>query len=270
MMNFKKFPELKIGGFILGLYFLWAILWISISGVDYKPLLNIELELLGPRFSGPIFGTDVLGRSLFEVLSVGLAYTFSLSIFVSFCSCAIGILIGYLSAIKIKFVSEIMDLFTNVIFIFPSILLAILIMSFAGNSIKGLVACLIFTSWPGYARIARGETMRVMNFGYVESARAAGASNSRLFWKSILPSILPVLSIHFVLGLSGVIISEASLGFLGLGGSEYSWGAVLAMAKVVLLEAPYMVIITSLLMMGLIVSLNLFSDGLRDKLDPKS
>lgn len=270
MKRLKNFPELKIGGIILGFYLFWAIAWIVYAGTDFRPALNIEKELNAPMLSQYIFGTDVLGRSLFEVLSVGLTYTFCLSIFVSVCSCTIGIFFGYLSAIKIKFVSEIMDLFTNVIFIFPSILLAILIMSFAGNSIKGLVACLIFTSWPGYARIARGETMRVMNLGYVESAKAAGATNTRLFWKSILPSILPVISIHFVLGLSGVIISEASLGFLGLGGSEYSWGAILAMAKVVLLEAPYVVIITSLLMMGLIVSLNLFSDGLRDKLDPKS
>ncbi|MFG1484173.1 ABC transporter permease subunit, partial [Halobacteriovorax sp. HFRX-2_2] len=124
-------------------------------------------------------------------------------------------------------------------------------------------------SWPGYARIARGETMRVLNLGYVESARAIGVSEFRLFYKSILPSIVPVISIHFVLGISGVIISEASLGFLGLGASEYSWGAILAMAKLVLLEAPHVVIVTSLLMTGLIISLNLFGDGLRDYLDPK-
>ncbi len=262
--------EIKIGGLILVIYFFWAMIWICLNGNNYSPAMNIEKELISPSLNGFLFGADVLGRSLFEVLSVGLVYTFSISFVVSLSACLIGIFIGYLSAMKIKYVSEFMDLFTNIIFIFPSILLAILVMSMSGASVTGLVLCLIFTSWPGYARIARGETLRVMNLGFVESARAIGVSNFRLFYKSILPSILPVISIHFVLGLSGVVISEASLGFLGLGASEYSWGAILAMAKVVLLEAPHVVLVTSVLMTGLIVSLNLFSDGLRDALDPKN
>ncbi|MFZ8934809.1 MAG: ABC transporter permease, partial [Bacteriovoracaceae bacterium] len=85
-----------------------------------------------------------------------------------------------------------------------------------------------------------------------------------------IPGIFPVLSIHLILGISGVIISEATLGFLGLGGSAYSWGALLSLSKTVLLEAPYIVIIFSLVLAGLIIGLNLLGDGLRDYLDPKS
>lgn len=261
--------EMIIGGAILSLYILWAFGWLMTHGGSYIPESIISHELFSPFSHDYILGTDINGRSLFKVLSVGLIYTVGISLLISISSCVIGIVIGYLSAIRIKFISEIMDMLTNLIFIFPSILLAILVMSFSGQSFSGLVLCLIFTSWPGYARIARGETMRVLNLGYVESARAIGVGEFRLFYKSILPSIIPVISIHFVLGISGVIISEASLGFLGLGASEYSWGAILAMAKLVLLEAPHVVIVTSLLMTGLIISLNLFSDGLRDYLDPK-
>lgn len=261
--------EMVFGGVILSLYIIWAVIWMSTHGSNYSPTSIISNELFKPLTDGYVLGTDINGRSLFEVLSVGLVYTVGISLLISSSACLIGILIGYLSAIRIKFVSEIMDMLTNLIFIFPSILLAILVMSFSGQSYTGLVLCLIFTSWPGYARIARGETMRVLNLGYVESARAIGVGEFRLFYKSILPSIVPVISIHFVLGISGVIISEASLGFLGLGASEYSWGAILSMAKLVLLEAPHVVIVTSLLMTGLIISLNLFSDGLRDYLDPK-
>lgn len=261
--------EMIFGGSILSLYILWAMIWLIAAGTNYIPNSIIAHELFPPFTKNYFLGTDINGRSLFEVLSVGLVYTVGISLLISTSSCVIGIVIGYLSAIRIKFVSEVMDMLTNLIFIFPSILLAILVMSFSGQSFSGLVLCLIFTSWPGYARIARGETMRVLNLGYVESAKAIGVGEFRLFYKSILPSIVPVISIHFVLGISGVIISEASLGFLGLGASEYSWGAILAMAKLVLLEAPHVVIVTSLLMTGLIISLNLFSDGLRDYLDPK-
>lgn len=269
MRNKKINNEMIFGGVILSIYIVWALLWLFMNGFNYTPSSIISHELFAPFSQDYFLGTDINGRSLFKVLSVGLIYTVGISLLISSSACIIGIVIGYLSAIKIKFVSEVMDMFTNLIFIFPSILLAILVMSFSGQSFTGLVLCLIFTSWPGYARIARGETMRVLNLGYVESARAIGVSEFRLFYKSILPSIVPVISIHFVLGISGVIISEASLGFLGLGASEYSWGAILAMAKLVLLEAPHVVIVTSLLMTGLIISLNLFGDGLRDYLDPK-
>ena len=74
--------------------------------------------------------------------------------------------------------------------------------------------------------------------------------------------------VNMVLGISGVIISEAALGFLGLGGSPYSWGAMLSAAKTVLLEAPHIAMILSMTMAGLIIGLNLLGDGLRDYLDP--
>ena len=90
-----------------------------------------------------------------------------------------------------------------------------------------------------------------------------------MFFKVIIPAILPVMIVNMVLGISGVIISEAALGFLGLGGSPYSWGALLATSKTVLLEAPFIAVIISLTMAGLIIGLNLFGDGLRDYLDPK-
>jgi peptide/nickel transport system permease protein len=82
--------------------------------------------------------------------------------------------------------------------------------------------------------------------------------------------MLPIFMVHIILSLSGVIISEATLGFLGLGGSEYSWGVLLSMGKGVLLEAPFIVIITSLALGFLIIGLNLLGDGFRDYLDPKS
>jgi peptide/nickel transport system permease protein len=143
-------------------------------------------------------------------------------------------------------------------------------MSFSGQSLFGLIFVLIFTGWPSYAKLARGETKRILGLCYLEGAKAIGSSKIRIFFKIMIPEILPIFLVHIILGLSGVIISEATLGFLGLGGSEYSWGVLLSMGKSVLLEAPYIVIITSLVLGILIIGLNLLGDGLRDYLDPKS
>lgn len=267
--NVKIPKEMKWGAGLLGAYLLWAAVWLVGWGTSYRPTSDMTQELVWPFSPNFFFGTDIYGRSLFEILSTGLSYSLGMGLAVSSLSLTIGIAVGYLAVTGPRFIRVTMDLATNLIFVFPSILIAILVMSVVGQSFSGLVFALVITGWPGYARIVRGETQRVMGLTYIESARAIGVPKFRLFWTCVIPAILPVLVVHLVLGVSGVIVSEAALGFLGLGGSEYSWGAMLSMAKTVLLEAPFIVFIVSLCMAGLIIGLNLFGDGLRDYLDPR-
>jgi peptide/nickel transport system permease protein len=269
--------EFKFGFLILSLYAIWFVGWLIMQNLvlgsmhsPYIPTMDITRELLSPLSESAILGTDLYGRSIFEILSMGLLYSVMLSFSVSALSVIIGVVIGYLSVAGGRNTSFLLDTITNLVFIFPSILIAILVMSIMGQSLGGLIFVLVLTGWPGYARIARGETQRVLSLSYVESARAVGVGKIRMFLKVILPDILPQMLIHFVLGLSGVIISEAALGFLGLGGSSYSWGALLSEAKVVLLEAPHLTFFVSITMGGLIIGLNLIGDGLRDILDPRN
>ncbi len=277
LKNKKKFNrELKIGLSLVSLYFFWALIWLIYSyfikghfSKPYYPEINISQELLFPLTNGPVFGSDIYGRSLFEVLSSGLIYSLGISFFVSFLSCSFGMIMGYLSLVGKRQISFFINLSIDLIFVFPSILIAILFMAVIGESFWALVFCLTFTQWPSYARISRGEIQRVLSLSYVESSKAVGMGFSRLFLKIIIPEIMPQLSIHFVLGLSGVIITEATLGFLGLGVSEYSWGVILSMAKTVLLEAPFIIGISGIVMAGMIMASNLLGDGLRDYLDVK-
>lgn len=269
--------ELKFGISILGLYLLWAIVWFLnknfIMGTwnqPYAPEMNFTLELAKPFQKNLILGADVMGRSMAELLSSGLTYSLTMAFLVTFITASTGIVVGYLAVKANAWVRNILDLVINIIFIFPSILIAILIMSVTGQSLKGLIFAMAITGWTGYAKIARGESKRVLNLSFVESAKAIGMGEFRLFFTVVLPNILPIMIVNMVLGISGVIVSEAALGFLGLGGSPYSWGALLSGAKTVLLEAPHVAIILSLSMAGLIIGLNLFGDGLRDYLDPKN
>lgn len=276
-MNFKNKKinfEIKLGASILSLYFAWAILWQCYSRLfrgrwndPFIPPLRIEKELVGIS-SDYILGTDVFGRSVFQVLSEGLVYSLTTALVVSLISATVGIILGYLAISTKATIRVIFDFVINSVFIFPSILIAILVMSVLGQSFWGLIFALSLTNWPGYAKIARGESMRIVSLEFVESARAIGMGEFRLFLFVILPNLLPVVMVHFILGLSGVIISEASLGFLGLGGSDFSWGNMFSMSKTVLLEAPRLTIVLSLCVGGLIIGLNLLGDGLRDYLDP--
>lgn len=274
-MNKKLTNEMKWGIGILLLYALWAVSWFIYSYVikgsfmkPYTPELKMELELALPFTKGLILGADLLGRSLLEVLSAGLTYSLTISMIVTTATASIGILMGYMAVKAPGWFKLLFDLAINLVFIFPSILIAIMIMAVTGQSMKGLIFALIITGWSGYAKIARGESKRVLALSYVEGARAIGIGEIRLFLKIIIPSIIPVMIVNMVLGISGVIVSEAALGFLGLGASPYSWGAMLGAAKTVLLEAPHIVVVLSLTMAGLIIGLNLLGDGLRDYLDP--
>lgn len=273
MGKFTK--EMKWGLSILSLYVVWALSWFvyryTIKGTIFKPYipeLDMKVELALPFTKGLTLGADLLGRSLLEVLSAGLTYSLSLSLIVTLATASIGILMGYMAVKAPSWFKLIFDMAINLVFIFPSILIAIMIMAVTGQSMKGLIFAMIITGWPGYAKIARGESKRVLSLTYVEGARAIGIGEVRLFFTVIIPAILPVMIVNMVLGISGVIISEAALGFLGLGGSPYSWGAMLSAAKTVLLEAPHIAMILSLTMAGLIIGLNLLGDGLRDYLDP--
>lgn len=273
--NRKLTREMKWGFGILSIYVAWALAWFfykyTIKGTFFKPYspeLDMKLELAMPFSKGLTLGADLLGRSLLEVLSAGLTYSLTLSMIVTVATASIGILMGYMAVKAPSWFKFGFDLAINLVFIFPSILIAIMIMAVTGQSMQGLIFAMIITGWPGYAKIARGESKRVLSLNYVEGARAIGIGEVRLFFTVIIPAILPVMIVNMVLGISGVIISEASLGFLGLGGSPYSWGAMLSAAKTVLLEAPHIAMILSLTMAGLIIGLNLLGDGLRDYLDP--
>ena len=275
--NILSNTSFKWGGSILFLYGLWLVCWIIYAyfikgkiGAPYHPVIHLDRELLPPFSHGDILGTDVFGRSVLEILSAGLSYSITLGLLVTLCASFLGIIVGFLSVQGPQWLNYVLDMSTNLMFIFPRILIAIVFMSLSGQSLWGLALILTFTNWPGYARISRGEIKRVLGLSYVESSKAIGMGDTRLFLTVILPSISPQMIIHMVLGISGVIISESILGFLGLGGSTYSWGAMLAMAKNVLLEAPYLVVILSIMMAGLIIGLNIMGDGLRDILDPRS
>ncbi|MBG07366.1 MAG: hypothetical protein CME68_01280 [Halobacteriovoraceae bacterium] len=276
-LKIKENGELLIGGLICSIFLLWSLGWYFYSTFingsiqsPFVPKMNMKYELVLPLQENFLLGTDVYGRSLFEVISSGVSYSILISLTVSFFASVIGLIIGYFSISGNNSIKRLFDFLTNFVFILPSLLLAILLMSFSGQSLFGLILVLVLTGWPSYAKLARGETKRIMGLCYLEGAKSMGASRLRIMLKVIFPEILPVFVVNIILGLSGVIISEATLGFLGLGGSEYSWGVLLSMGKDVLLEGPHIVIISSLVLGLLIIGLNFFGDGLRDFLDPKS
>ena len=241
--------------------------------VPYDP----GLQQLPDRLTGPsrthLFGTDELGRDIFSRVLLGTRVSMRVGATVVLFSTLIGVLIGGVAG----FLGGRFDAFVSSIVIdsflaFPGILLAIALVAFLGPGLDRIILALVAMGWVGFARLARGQVLKIKNLDFVEAARALGASGPRIFFLHVLPNIVQPVMVQVSVGMAVAILAEASLSFLGLGIAPPtpSWGAMLNEGRNHLFEAPHMIIFPSLLLMATVLSLNLLGDGIRDWLDPKT
>lgn len=233
---------------------------------------HLEDRLAGPSWHHP-FGNDDLGRDILSRILLGARVSMRVGATVVLLSGIFGVLVGGLAA----YVGGRLDAFITAIVInslmaFPGTLLAIALVAFLGPGIDRLIFALTIIGWVGYARLARGQVLKVKALEFVEAARALGASSLRVFFHHVIPSIIQPVLVQASIGMAGAILAEASLSFLGLGITPPapSWGAMLNDARNHLFDAPHMVIFPSLALVITVLSFNLLGDALRDWLDPKS
>jgi peptide/nickel transport system permease protein len=181
----------------------------------------------------------------------------------------IGVLAGYIGGKLDKFITVVV---INSLMAFPSILLAIALVAFLGPGLDRLIFALSIIGWVGYARLVRGQVLKVKTLEFVEAARALGSSNLRICVSHILPNIIQPVLVAASIGMAGAILAEATLSFLGLGISPPtpSWGAMLNDGRSHLFDAPHMVIFPSLALGMTVLSFNFLGDALRDWLDPRN
>ena len=154
---------------------------------------------------------------------------------------------------------------------FPGILLALALAAVLGPSLHNVIIAITATGWTSSARLIRGQVLSISERDFVTSVKALGGNDARILFKHIFPATLPQLVIHATFSLSGVILIEASLSFLGLGAQDGAptWGAILGMGKSVLLDAPHLSLAPGAAIMLTVLALNFAGDSLRDLLDPR-
>ncbi|OGP84000.1 MAG: hypothetical protein A2Y95_10480 [Deltaproteobacteria bacterium RBG_13_65_10] len=210
-------------------------------------------------------GRDILSRVLFGArvsVLVGFA-TVAISVFVGVC---LGSLAGYFGRLVDDAVMRTID----VLQAFPGILLAIALTAVLGPSLRNIVLALSVLGWIGYARIVRGQFLRLREMEFVSAARALGAGDLRIILHHILPNVWAPVIVQATFGVAAAILAEASLSFLGLGTQGMpSWGGMLNEGIDFLAEAPHVAIFPGLALMITILGLNFLGDGLRDRLDPR-
>ena len=160
----------------------------------------------------------------------------------------------------------------DVILSVPSILLAIAFMAALGRGLDKAVLAIGIVSIPEYARIARSCVMAVKANDYIQAAIVSGDSNLRIIFRHILPNITSPIVVRATLGISIAVLDTAALGFLGLGVQPpyAEWGDMLARSRGFIFSAPYTLLFPGLAITITVLAFNLFGDGLRDALDPRS
>lgn len=268
-----RYPRLLGGGFFLVLFVFLAVLapWIAPGDPDHYDIIH---RLHGPGFGfGPEgwLGFDLNGGSVFTAMLFGARTSLYISFLTVLLSVSLGTTLGLIAGFFRGWVDAILMRFVDLLMAFPGILLAMALSALLGPSVHNVVFAIAATGWTSSARLIRGQALSVREREYVVAAQALGAKNSRLLVKHVFPSTLSPLLVQATFSLSGVILVEAGLSFLGLSAQDGppSWGALLGQGRTVLTEAPYLSIVPGGAIALLVLSLNFIGDALRDLLDPK-
>ncbi len=261
---------------VIGLVILIIILTMCIAAplfTSYDPVKDMQLsqKYIPIGTEGHILGTDEFGRDVFSRLLYGGRISLLTSLTVALGSGAIGVVIGCIAGYFGGKVDALLMRFVEIFISFPQLILAILLMSILGSSQQNIVLTLAITGWTGFARLTRSQVLGIREQEYIESAKIAGFSHSRILFKHILPNCVGIIIVQLTLAAGGAILGAASLNFLGLGGdvSIAEWGAMLSSGKKYMSVAPHLTTIPGVVITTVVLALNWIGDGLRDAFDPK-
>ncbi len=261
--------SLLVGGAMVAVVLLGALVgpWLAPYSATGQ-LLELRLQPPGP---GHPLGLDELGRDVLSRLFHGARVSVAVGFAVVGLAGAIGTLIGALSGYAGGAVDALLMRLTDVVLAFPGILLAIALVAVLGPALSHVVLALAVIGWVGYARLVRGQVLKLREEEFVLAARAAGLPARRVVWRHVLPNVLPLLVVQATLGMAGAVLAEAGLSFLGLGQPPpgASWGAMVNAGRAHLLDAPHVALFPGLAIVWTVLGLNFLGDGLVDALDPR-
>ena len=259
----------------MGLVFIFFFVMVAIFGpsvAPYDPIdQNLAQRLEPPSFSH-LLGTDRFGRDILSRLMVGARLSLILGIAAVSIAVFLGVTVGLLSGYYGGKIDAVVMRLIDILQAFPLYIMAIAIMAILGPSLTNTMIAVGVSTFPRFARLTRGELLRVINFEYVEASRVVGARARRILIRHILPNIFGPILVMATLLLGAAVLAEAGLSFLGLGPSPPApaWGLMISDGLSVMRRAPWVAVFPGLAIMLVVLGFNLLGDGLRDAFDPKT
>ena len=232
--------------------------------------IHSGVRLQPPSWRFPL-GTDELGRDLLSRALFGARVSLRVSVEVVFFATVIGVAIGVIAGYARGLVDGLAMRVMDVLFAFPTILLALAVVAILGTNMRNLIMALTIVYIPTFARITRGAALSVANEVYVEAATSVGVGHARILLRHILPNITAPIAVQVTIALAYVILVESSLSYLGLGVQppEASWGLMLSTGKVHMERSLWPSLVPGIFIVISVLGFNLLGDALRDSLDPR-
>lgn len=260
--------SIMVGFIILVILVIIAILAPAIAPHHYAET-NTAYALHGPTSEYP-FGTDEYGRCVFSRMIWGARITLPYSLLALGVTILLGVPTGLIAGYYQK-VDNLIMRFMDILMAFPGMLLAVVIVATLGTGLFNVTIAVGIGTMPAYARLIRGLVLSLKEQPFVEASVAAGAKNSRIIWKHILPNCVPTIIVYSMLEMGWIIMSISTLSFLGIGAKAPTpeWGALVSAGKDYLLSAPHIASFPVIFIFAAVTAFNLLGDGLRDVLDPR-
>lgn len=252
-------------------------MFVDWSEEDEKDLITITAdgELLEQEKQGNksyILGTDKIGRCIYTRLVYGGRISLSVGLVATTINVFLGLLIGSISGYYGGMIDSIIMRLTEVVMAFPFLLICITMSVILGPSIYNVMLIIGLLGWPGISRMIRAQILSLREQEFMEAATALGIKDSNKITRHLWPNVMAMIIVYATLGMSGAILSEAGLSFLGLGVQppKASWGNMLSNLTQKQIESmPWLWIPAGLAIFVTVMSFNILGDGLRDALDPK-
>ena len=262
-----KDPMGKIG--IVGLFLLIAV-------ALFAPLIApYPYDQIGMKFQAPsaehLLGTDKFGRDILSRVIYGARVSLEVGIIAVGIGAVCGYLLGLLAGYFERWVDRVIMCVMDILFAFPSILLAIFISAVLGKGIGPTMVAIGIVNIPVFCRTVRAAVISAKGLEYVQNARSVGVKTWPLLVRHISPNVVAPFTVQATLALSGAILTEATLSFLGMGiqPPDPSWGSMLSEARADMIRAPWSALSPLLCIVITILVFNILGDALRDVLDPK-